>query len=206
LPLITEFVRRMDAELPHVGFMFNSQVSRFTRELAEAIGAAQAHRAPPQRITVWFGFESGSQRLLDFMDKRTTVEQGLEVARFCADNGVQVGANILLGVPTETADDYAAHDEFLARIRPTFPNPNILNPLPGTRMHRYCVELGLLHDPHDLSIWSAEKIRDLGRGPVKGVDYDLVLDAYSRYRLGPVRSDQKDQGSAGPRYQPWAGD
>lgn len=197
-PLIVEFVRRMNDELPDVGFMLNSQVNVFREELAVAIGEAQRGRPERTRITVWFGFESGSQRLLDFMRKGTTVVRGLEVASWCRQHDVQIGANILLGVPTETQDDYDGHDGFLAEIKPTFPNPNILNPLPGTELHRLCVERDLLVDRDDLSIWSAEKIRELGRGPVRGVDYGRVLDAYHRYRNLPAH--------AGHRYESWAGD
>jgi len=201
LPLITELVRRMDAELPRVGLMFNGHVNRFNRALAEQIGLAQEGRRDTERISVWFGFESGSQRLLDLMRKETTVEKGVAVAALCREYDVQLGANLLLGVPTETPDDYARHHDFMATIAPTFPNPNILNPLPGTEMYDYCTAHALLRDPADCSIWTHTDIAERGHGPVVGVDYDLVLDAYYRYR----EDERPDADLLGPpRHQPWA--
>jgi radical SAM superfamily enzyme YgiQ (UPF0313 family) len=197
LPLLTGVVERMDAELPHVGLMFNGHVNRFPPALAETLGRAQAGRdAEGQRITVWFGFESGSQRLLDFMRKQTKVSAGLEAARLCRENDVQVGANLLLGVPTETDEDYDAHHAFMAEVAPTFPNPNILNPLPGTEMYDYCAAHGLLRDPTDYSIWRDTDIAERGEGPVRGIDYGRVLATYRRYREEPAEE--------APRYTSWA--
>lgn len=216
LPLLTGVVQRMDAELPEVGLMFNGHVNRFSRALAETLGEAQTGRVRDgQRITVWFGFESGSQRLLEFMQKRTTVADGVAVARLCREHDVQVGANLLLGVPTETDEDYAAHQTFMTAVAPTFPNPNILNPLPGTEMYDYCAERGLLRDPSDYSIWRDIDIAARGEGPVIGVDYDRVLATYRRYRDAPAPTADTTAGvfaltpagegaGARPRYQPWA--
>lgn len=203
LPLIIEFVRRMDKEFPHVGLMFNGHVNRFNRELAVQIGLAQEGRSDSERISVWFGFESGSQRLLDFMRKETTVAKGIEVATLCKENDVQLGANLLLGVPTETAEDYIQHHMFMDIIQSTFPNPNILNPLPGTAMYNYCQTRGLLRDPNDFSIWRDCDISTRGHGPIIGVDYNMVLDAYYRYR-GEERQQSDAQRAAAFRYEPWA--
>ncbi|GAA0261352.1 hypothetical protein GCM10009539_53680 [Cryptosporangium japonicum] len=200
LPLLMGVVRRMDAELPHVGLMFNGHVNRFSPALAECLGEAQAGRdREGQRITVWFGFESGSQRLLEFMRKRTTVADGVAVAELCRQHDVQVGANLLLGVPTETDEDYAAHHAFMDTIAPTFPNPNILNPLPGTEMYDYCAARGLLRDPDDYSIWRDTDIAARGEGPVLGIDYERVLATYRRYREQPEPDPE-------PRYRSWASD
>ncbi|MFG1923988.1 B12-binding domain-containing radical SAM protein [Cryptosporangium sp. NPDC048952] len=200
LPLLMGVVRRMDAELPDVGLMFNGHVNRFSRALAECLGEAQAGRdREGQRITVWFGFESGSQRLLEFMRKRTTVADGVAVAELCREHDVQVGANLLLGVPTETDEDYAAHHAFMDTIKPTFPNPNILNPLPGTEMYDYCAARGLLRDPGDYSIWRDTDIAARGEGPVLGIDYERVLATYRQYRGEPEPDPE-------PRYRSWASD
>jgi anaerobic magnesium-protoporphyrin IX monomethyl ester cyclase len=200
LPLIIDFVRRVDAELPGVGFMFNAHANRFSRELAETVGTAQrGRRHASEMITVWFGFESGSQRLLDFMAKGTTVEQGRAVADLCHANGVQIGANLLLGVPTETPADYQLHHEFMDYVKPHFPNPNILNPLPGTQMYEYCQRTGILRDEHDYTIWTGEDIAARGEGPITTVDYGLVLDSYRRYRVEEPAPETNPA-----RYRPWA--
>jgi anaerobic magnesium-protoporphyrin IX monomethyl ester cyclase len=194
--LVEAFARRMDDELPSVGFMFNGHANRFGRELAAVLGGLQQGRPPEARVTVWFGFESGSQKLLDFMHKATTVERGISAANLCHEYDVQLGANLLIGVPTEDDADYDAHHQFMDAIRPTFPNPNILNPLPGTAMHDYCVQRNLLRDPADLSIWLHTEIEQHRTGPIRGVDYQRVLREYYRYH--PEDRPQY------PAYDPWA--
>jgi radical SAM superfamily enzyme YgiQ (UPF0313 family) len=199
LPLVKDLVRELGRDHPDVGFMFNGHVNRFDRELAELVGTAQAGRSEGERITVWFGFESGSQRLLDFMRKDTTVEDGVAVALLCREHDVQVGANLLLGVPGENDRDYRLHHEFMARIDATYPNPNILNPLPGTRMYDYCAAAGLLRDATDYSIWTDQEIAAAGHGPVHGVDYDRVLATYRHFRQPPGAAT-----APAPRYESWA--
>jgi len=199
LPLIEEFVRRVNIELPGVGFMFNAHANRFGAGLAAAIGEAQRGRTlDAEKITVWFGFESGSQRLLDFMTKGTTVAQGRAVADLCHLHGVQIGANLLLGVPTESPRDYDQHHAFMDYVKPQFPNPNILNPLPGTEMYSYCRREGILRDEHDYTIWTGRDIAARNEGPITTIDYQFVLDAYYRYR-----EDDRDP-PAPDRYRPWA--
>ena len=184
--LALAFVRRMAEEFPDVGYMFNAHVRFFDEELAAEVGRAG-------NASVWFGFEGGSQRLLDLMNKRTTVQQGIEVSRLCKTHGVRFGANLLLGVPTETAEDYERHYNFMHQVQADFPNPNILTPLPGTKMYDYCRARDLLYDPSDYSIWSAQRIRREGRGPLRNVDYERVLKCYDHFRPPPpdVQSGQQ---------------
>jgi radical SAM superfamily enzyme YgiQ (UPF0313 family) len=51
------------------------------------------------------GFESGSSRMLKFLRKGTTVEQNIEAGRICHRLGIQVWANYMLGLPTETREE-----------------------------------------------------------------------------------------------------
>ena len=57
---------------------------------------------------VWVGAESGSQSVLDAMDKGTKVEQAVEAARRLHEAGIRVGFFLQFGYPGETRDDIAA--------------------------------------------------------------------------------------------------
>jgi anaerobic magnesium-protoporphyrin IX monomethyl ester cyclase len=162
-----EFVAYMTTNFPDVTVQFNSTVDRWNEELAEA--------CQELRCSVWFGFESGSQRVLDFVTKGTTVDQAYEAARLCRQYDIACAFNVLLGLPGETEDDYLQTVQVFERCPWVHPNPNIFNPLPGTALYDYCQMNDLLRVPGDYTIWDEGHVRHLGEGPVRGVDYALVL-------------------------------
>lgn len=62
---------------------------------------------------VSFGLESGSQRLLDAMDKGSTVEGNAEFIRTAHDAGISVRATMFKGYPGETTEDLELTATFL---------------------------------------------------------------------------------------------
>lgn len=73
---------------------------------------------------VSFGLESGSQRLLDAMDKGCSAERNAQFIREATEAGLSVRCTMFKGFPGETADDLMAtadfiesHSEFIDRIR-----------------------------------------------------------------------------------------
>ncbi|MBP7002456.1 radical SAM protein [Amaricoccus sp.] len=65
-----------------------------------------------------FGLESGSQRLLDAMDKGASVETNSEFIRNAHQAGLSVRATMFRGFPGETAEDLDATAAFLERHEP----------------------------------------------------------------------------------------
>jgi anaerobic magnesium-protoporphyrin IX monomethyl ester cyclase len=174
------FIAHMRREYPTVNVQFNSTVDLWTEKIAQAV-----HGMP---CTVWFGFESGSQRILEIIAKGTTVAQAHAAAALCARYGVRAGFNVLIGIPDESDDDYQATIAFFEQHTHLYPNPNILNPLPGTAMYRQCQEGGLLRNPRDYSIWTQERIEAANyQGPILSVDYHRVLKY--RQRLIEMQSE-----------------
>ncbi len=118
------------------------------------------------------GFESGSQRVLDFLRKGTTAEQNIEAARICRKNGIAIWANYMLGIPEETRDDMDQTVAMIRTIKPTVYSPSFFTPYPGSDLYKYCEErhLSLLERPKDY--------RRNPRGKkIKGVNYRYVKKA-----------------------------
>lgn len=67
---------------------------------------------------VSFGLESGSQRLLDRMEKGTSVERNSEFIRNAYDAGLSIRSSMFRGFPGETAADMAATADFLEEHAP----------------------------------------------------------------------------------------
>jgi len=67
---------------------------------------------------IWIGAESGSQRVLDAMERGVTVEQVHFAVRAAKRHGIQVGLFLMWGYEGETADDIAATVELVKRADP----------------------------------------------------------------------------------------
>jgi anaerobic magnesium-protoporphyrin IX monomethyl ester cyclase len=92
---------------------------------------------------VWMGAESGSQRILDAMDKGTTVEQIVEAARLLREAGIRVGFFLQFGYLGEAAADIEATRRLVRIARPDDIGVSVSYPLPGTPFHeRVSAELG----------------------------------------------------------------
>jgi len=92
---------------------------------------------------VWMGAESGSQNVLDAMEKGTTVEMILDACQSLREQGIRVGLFIQFGYPGETRADIRATVKMIQRIMPDELGISVSYPLPGTRFYdRVKAELG----------------------------------------------------------------
>jgi radical SAM superfamily enzyme YgiQ (UPF0313 family) len=83
-------------------------------------------------VRIAFGAESGSQRVLDAMNKGTRVEQILVAAELCRRNSIETYFYIMLGYPGESWEDIRKTVELLRETRPDRFSSTIAYPLPGT--------------------------------------------------------------------------
>jgi radical SAM superfamily enzyme YgiQ (UPF0313 family) len=86
-------------------------------------------------IRIAFGAESGSQRVLDAMNKGTTVQQIRHTAELCRSFGIEVYFYIMVGYPGEEWADIRMTVELLKETRPDQFSSTIAYPLPGTEFY-----------------------------------------------------------------------
>src|SRR5574340_314772 len=67
---------------------------------------------------VWIGAESGSQKIIDAMDRRVEVKQVREMIRLAKKTGIEAGTFIMLGYPGETESDILETIEHLSESDP----------------------------------------------------------------------------------------
>jgi radical SAM superfamily enzyme YgiQ (UPF0313 family) len=85
--------------------------------------------------TVWIGAESGSQRILDAMEKGTTVRQ-IEVATAALRAaGIRIGFFLQYGYTGETDEEIDMTLELVRRCLPDEIGVSVSYPLPGTRFY-----------------------------------------------------------------------
>ncbi|MEU1952172.1 B12-binding domain-containing radical SAM protein [Nocardia rhamnosiphila] len=74
---------------------------------------------------VALGIESGSARVLEYIDKRITPDMAVQVVRRLAEHGIGVKGYFILGFPGETRDEIDATERLVYRLW------EITDPLPG---------------------------------------------------------------------------
>ncbi len=84
---------------------------------------------------VWTGVESGSQKILDAMDKGIRVEQVRAAASRLHEAGIGVGFFLQFGYPGETRADIDRTFELVRACRPDQIGVSVSYPLPGTPFH-----------------------------------------------------------------------
>ncbi len=85
--------------------------------------------------SVWLGAESGSQAVLDAMEKGTTTEQIREASRLLHEAGIRVGFFLQFGYPGETRADIDRTLAMVKACRPEEIGISVSYPLPGTKFH-----------------------------------------------------------------------
>lgn len=133
---VDAFARLREAAGVGLRFRCLMRADQIDREMAPALAAAGCRM-------VWMGAESGSQRILDAMEKGTRVEQIHQAVRRLHGAGIEVGLFLQFGYPGEEWDDVEAT---LALVRDAAPDDigvSVSYPLPGTKFHaRVRAELG----------------------------------------------------------------
>ncbi len=81
---------------------------------------------------IWMGAESGSQKILDAMDKGTTVKQIFEATRLLKKNNIRPSFFIQFGYPGETKEDIEKTIAMINKLLPYEIGISVSYPLPGT--------------------------------------------------------------------------
>lgn len=91
-----------------------------------------AKKAGLKQIT--FGWESGSQKMLDIYNKKVTVEQNAESIRLCNELGIQADGTFMIGGPGETLEDMKKTVRFVFENGISGMGTCTTCPFPGTQI------------------------------------------------------------------------
>jgi radical SAM superfamily enzyme YgiQ (UPF0313 family) len=92
---------------------------------------------------VWVGAESGSQKILDAMDKGTTIEQIHKATYMLKSHGIKVAFFLQFGYPGEDMADISKTIDMVMDLMPDDIGVSVSYPLPGTKFYeRVKGELG----------------------------------------------------------------
>jgi anaerobic magnesium-protoporphyrin IX monomethyl ester cyclase len=81
---------------------------------------------------IWIGSESGSQRILDAMERGVTVEEVQTAVALCRSHGIQTGMFLMWGYEGEELDDIEATVQHVKRSNPDIFFTTVAYPIKGT--------------------------------------------------------------------------
>ncbi|MBL8130934.1 MAG: radical SAM protein [Anaerolineae bacterium] len=170
---IEEFADLLDARGLRIPFKSLNRVDLLLR------GGTIPALARAGAQSVWVGAESGSQKILDAMEKGTTVQQIYDATRQLHANGVRVGFFLQFGYPGETREDIELTLRMVRDLMPDDIGISVSYPLPGTKFYE-----SVKHELGERANWiDSEDLAMLYRGPFRTEFYrQLHTVVHKEYR------------------------
>lgn len=125
---VNRFAQALRALQGSIPFTVQIRADLISEGMAQALAAAGCSEA-------WIGAESGSQRILDAMDKGISVEEIMSARARLQARQVRVGFFIQLGYLGEQLGDLLATRQLITAARPDDIGVSVSYPLPGTKFH-----------------------------------------------------------------------
>ena len=125
---LIKFHRLMTEAGIHLPFECIARADKIDEEIVQILKDLGCYR-------VWFGAESGSQRILDAMARGVTREQIASATRWCQQYGLQAGYFVMFGYPGEELSDIYQTIEFVRDQQPDTYLTTVAYPLRGTKMY-----------------------------------------------------------------------
>ncbi len=128
-PWIDELIARMEQADLGLKFECLARVDLLKPDLLHSLRRVGLAR-------VYVGVESGSQKMLDLMNRGTKLHQVERTAQALRDEGIRQFWFLMLGYPGETLEDIEATLQLFRHFSPEEYSVSIAVPIPGTRFHQ----------------------------------------------------------------------
>jgi len=122
---LREYAAEMRLRRLSLPFECISRADKIDSEVADLLSELGCFR-------LWIGSESGSQRILNSMERGVTVEQVQRANEICRERGIQTGMFLMWGYEGETIDDIEATIEHVKRSAPDIFLTTVAYPIKGT--------------------------------------------------------------------------
>ncbi len=116
-----------------IPWVCETRVDTLTRDLVELMAASGAKG-------LYIGVESGSPRMLEFIQKDISIDQIRQAFSWCREFNISTAASIITGLPTETPEDVEATRRLVDGIKPSITWYNVFVGIPTSKLYRYCLD------------------------------------------------------------------
>jgi len=125
---LREFANEIEQRELIVSYEIITRADRLNEEAVQLLKESGCFR-------VWIGAESGSQKVIDAMDRRVKVEQVRSMIQLVKSYGMEAGTFIMLGYPGEDEKDIEETLIHLKRSDPDYYTITVAYPIKGTPLY-----------------------------------------------------------------------
>ena len=122
-----------------------TRVDRMSEELIKLMSAAGCR-------AVYLGVESGSQKILDRLNKKITVEQIENTINWCKKYNIRTYCSLITGVPGETYGDYLLTKRLMDKLKPYTYGFNVFVGIPDSPLYNYVLDNNLYEYIDDMGL------------------------------------------------------
>lgn len=125
---LTAFHEEVVKQNAQIRFECITRAERLNDEILRLLKEAGCFR-------IWIGAESGSQKIIDAMDRRVDVNHVKKMIQDTNALGIETGTFIMVGYPGETQDDITETIQYLKEANPTHYTITVAYPIKGTSLY-----------------------------------------------------------------------
>lgn len=165
---VSEFAQKVNQETWKIHYKIQSRADLLVQEkYVEDLAASGCEE-------VWMGAESGSQKVLDAMEKGTKVEEIKQARMLLKTHGIRAAFFIQYGYPGETFEDIQLTLELIREMDPDDIGISVSYPLPGTAFYEK-----VKHELVNKSNWTDSDDLDLMFSNTYAPTFYKVLHRYT---------------------------
>lgn len=128
-----EFCKKLIQKNIDIHWACETRVSNLSEELIKLMSAAGCK-------AFFLGVESGSQKVLDILNKNITVKQIRDTLGWCKKYNINAFCSLITGVPGETFEDYLLTKKLMDELKPYVYGFNPFVGIPSSPLYRYVLD------------------------------------------------------------------
>jgi anaerobic magnesium-protoporphyrin IX monomethyl ester cyclase len=148
---LEEWREQVQSRSLHIPFECISRADRLTEDVIRTLAELGCFR-------LWIGSESGSQRILDLMQRNVTIEAVQRATKLCREYGIKTGMFLMWGYEGEEMEDIEATIEHVRASKPDVFLTTVSYPIKGTPYFKRVEEQGRIREVRP---WAESSDRDL---------------------------------------------
>lgn len=122
----------------------NTRVDLINEELLRKMKVAGCN-------SIKVGIETGSERVLKLINKKTTLSQAKVAARLFRKADIHWTGYFMMGIPSETKEEVYQTLNFMKELKPDFASFSVYEPFPGTDLFKIGLEKSLVQNERTLN-------------------------------------------------------
>ena len=140
-----EFCKKLIKKNIKISWACETRVDSLSEDLIKLMSIAGCR-------AFYLGVESGSQKILNILNKGITIKQIENTVKWSKRYGIRAYCSLITGVPDETFADYLATKRLMDKLKPYTYTFNVFVGIPNSSLYKYILENNLYEYIDDVGL------------------------------------------------------